>query len=162
VVVVVVVVAAAHTNKPTDRTKNEGSIDQPPYTIPRHICSSADSFRGRVLYNSFRPSRIQKPVSGVSAVAIHVDAVLGVGLVADRERPVLGRVPETRRLLLHFNPQSVRLPENGLLITERVERLKKERGKNRDKNKKKMMVFRRQRSRPTLLGGSTLRLFETE
>jgi len=116
------------------------------------------------LYNSFRPSRIQKPVSGVSAVAIHVDAVLGVGLVADRERPVglLGRVPETRRLLLHFNPQSVRLPENGLLITELVERLKKERGKNRDKNKKKMMVFRRQRSRPTLLGGSTSRLFETE
>ena len=29
-------------------------------------------------------------VTGVSAVVIHVDAVLGVGLVADRERPVLG------------------------------------------------------------------------
>jgi len=31
-----------------------------------------------------------EPVTGVSAVAIHVDAVLGVGLVADRERQVLG------------------------------------------------------------------------
>jgi len=132
VVVVVVVVV-----KEEKETKNERSIDQPPYTIPRHICSSADSFRGRVLYNSFRPSRIQKPVSGVSAVAIHVDAVLGVGLVADRERPVLGRVPETRRLLLHFNPQSVRLPENGLLITERVERLKKKGERTGTKTRRK-------------------------
>jgi len=45
-------------------------------------------------------------VAGVSAVGGHVDAVLGVRLVTDRERPVLGQVPASRRLLLYLNPQS--------------------------------------------------------
>jgi len=54
---------------------------------------------GAVVYDS---------VAGVSAVGGHVDAVLGVRLVADRERQVLGQVPASRRLLLYLNPQSAR------------------------------------------------------
>ena len=46
-------------------------------------------------------------IRGVSAVAVKEKTILIVCLVADGEWPVLGWVPELRRIVLNFNPQSV-------------------------------------------------------
>ena len=48
-------------------------------------------------------------VAGVSAVSRHFQSIFVVELVADLERPVLGRVPEIRWPFLYFNSQAVRL-----------------------------------------------------
>jgi len=48
-------------------------------------------------------------IAGISAVATHFQSIFVVALVADPEGPVLGRVPQIGRALLHLHPQSVRL-----------------------------------------------------
>jgi len=78
-------------------------------------------------------------IAGVSAVPVHVDAIAIIRLVADRECPVLGRVPVSARPLLHFHPQSI-----GARTAQKVHFLKAEPEVGVDRSKPGFVVGPRQ------------------
>ena len=92
---------------------------------------------GAVVYDS---------VAGVSAVGGHVDAVLGVRLVADRERQVLGQVPASRRLLLYLNPQSAR-PQMRISDYSRQRNINNNEEEEEDKDKEEQNNKKKRRRR---------------